>query len=268
MKQSVSALVLARRAIVAAMMLVFCVVMAGSLGGCQTMTHGTTQMVTINTDPPGAKASVVGQPEQVTPAVFNLSRTRNTFVTLTMEGYKPRRVPIKAQLLPERVTPKGEFMSVIGSVVDTAAGGGWELTPGELTIVMEPLAGGAAIAGGAKAGSAPTSTPSPSTTVVTASTQPCLPALPAAEMVHIKQATAAATATATPPKASTPQAPSTSPPGDRPGIDVSAVEYRLKQLENLKQRGVITESEYIAMRREVLASVVAGTSSGLAAGAE
>jgi hypothetical protein len=248
----------ARHVVCATITTIAGVVIASGLGGCQTMTHGTTQMVTINTDPPGAKAVVVGQPEQVTPAVFNLSRTRSTFVTLTLDGHKPKRVPIKAQLLPERVTPKGEFMSVLGSVVDTAAGGGWELTPGELTIVMEPLSGAPATQAVAQA--APAAPQSP--TVTSKSTQPCLPPLPAVEMVHIKQAGAAATATATP-------SPSVQPPAPKSAsIDVSAVEYRLKQLENLKQRGVITESEYIAMRREVLASVVAGTAGGLAAGGE
>jgi hypothetical protein len=245
--------------------------LAGSLGGCQTMTHGTTQMVTINTDPPGAKAVVVGQPEQITPAVFSLPRTRNTFVTLTMEGYKPKRVPIKAMLLPERVTPKGEFMSVLGSVVDTAAGGGWELTPGELTIVLEPTGGGATgsavIATNASQAGTPSAPASPSAAVVKATTQPCLPGLPAAEMVHIKQAGAAATATANAGANAGSPKPAATPTASSSG-DIATVEYRLKQLDNLRQRGLITEGEYVAMRREVLASVVAGTSGGLAAGSE
>ena len=62
--------------------------------GCATVVHGTRQDVRVETEPPGATASVEGQ-TITTPGVLRLRRKEKALeVLIEKEGYVSRRVPL------------------------------------------------------------------------------------------------------------------------------------------------------------------------------
>ncbi len=56
------------------------------LSSCALMVHGTTQSVSVATDPPGASIKVSG--EEIGPGEVTLKRNRDYQVVATMPGYE------------------------------------------------------------------------------------------------------------------------------------------------------------------------------------
>lgn len=130
------------------------------LGACQTISHGTTQMVEVRSEPTGATVTVPGHGTRTTPTYLLLPRNQSHSVTLSKEGFKTMNVTITAQLAPSRATPEPGVLSVLGSAIDAASGGSWELKPDKLIVSMEPsvMPAGAAVAKSAKSPSPPLTT--------------------------------------------------------------------------------------------------------------
>jgi len=64
------------------------------LSGCATVIHGTRQDVRVETDPPGATASV-GDQKITTPGVLNLKRKEKALeIVVEKDGYETRRVAL------------------------------------------------------------------------------------------------------------------------------------------------------------------------------
>ena len=69
-------------------------VVAPLLCGCATMIHGTRQDIRVETDPPGAIASV-GDQKVATPGVLRLKRKEKALeIVVEMEGYVTKRVAL------------------------------------------------------------------------------------------------------------------------------------------------------------------------------
>jgi hypothetical protein len=209
--------------------LAFLLALAG--GGCQTITHGTTQIVTVNTDPVGATVEIPGQESKTTPAFFVLSRTQSQVLYIKKDGYKPQQVTLVAQVVPSRATPEAGVFSVLGSVVDVASGGCWELAPDKVTVTLE------AVAGGGKAA-----------TATAAATEPAKPAAPATPVVT--GATPPIVATTTPAPAPAPTDTAAAKPAN-PAMS-AVTEYNLLRLDNLLKQGAISKDEYDVLRNMVL----------------
>ena len=180
------------------------------LAACQTISHGTTQMVEIRSEPSGATVDISGFGTRTTPAFVMLSRSQSYTVRITKEGYKPLTTNIMAQLSAQRATPDIGVMSVLGSAVDAATGGSWELCPDKLAVNLETNTPIAPLAAAPTAGT-PAVAPAPK---VNAST----PAAP------IAQSTPAA-----PPAAATAS---------------TVLAEQLARLDRLLAQGLITQQEY------------------------
>lgn len=114
---------------------------AVGLGGCQTISNGAVQAVSIETTPPGAVVEVPGVGVFESPATVTLPRNSSTSIWISKDGYMPQRVQLIAKLDEERATPRVDIMSMLGSAVDLAAGGSWSLSPGEVKVTLKPRAG-------------------------------------------------------------------------------------------------------------------------------
>ena len=69
-------------------------VLAPVLSGCATVIHGTHQDVRVETEPPGATASV-GDQKITTPGVLKLKRKEKALeIVVEKEGYETRRVAL------------------------------------------------------------------------------------------------------------------------------------------------------------------------------
>ena len=61
--------------------------------GCATMHHGRSQVVLVESEPPGARILVGGEPAGVTPNFVKLKR-RDAVITLDRDGFLPEEVEV------------------------------------------------------------------------------------------------------------------------------------------------------------------------------
>lgn len=182
------------------------------LCACQTITHGTTQLVEFRTEPAGASVTIPGYATRVTPAFMLLERNESHTVQITKEGFKPYTTTITAQLAPGRATPEPGVFSVLGSAIDAASGGSWELNPDKLTVKLEPV-----------------STPA---------------AAPVASAVTLTATPKAATPAAAQVPAPAPAAPAPVAAAPAPSDTKAVLADQLARLDKLLSQGVITQREH------------------------
>ena len=116
------------------------------LTGCATLLQGSTQMVQIRSDPPGATATVLPERETlVTPGEIDLARKQVHTVVFELACYEP------ATGYLDRVDSKAAYLNLIfgglvGLFVDLDSGAAYSLTPDPLRVVLErdPDAAGSA----------------------------------------------------------------------------------------------------------------------------
>ncbi len=120
--------------------------LAPFLSGCATMIHGTHQNVRVETDPPGAIASV-GDQKITTPGVLRLKRKEKALeIVVEKEGYETRRVALT------RKDSGLVWLDTIGIPVGVVAGGAIGHRSDSGFLAFEGAATGAVIGGVALSG--------------------------------------------------------------------------------------------------------------------
>ena len=108
--------------------------------GCATIIKGTSQDISIQSNPSGAKVTVktTGGVEVwsgVTPASAKLSKKKEYVVTVQLNGYKDATVQVTQSF--EAWTIGNLFCgSVIGLIVDAVGGAMWKLEPDQIMVTM------------------------------------------------------------------------------------------------------------------------------------
>jgi hypothetical protein len=112
-------------------------------GGCASIVHNGNRLITINSDPPGATASIRTAEGQIvdarkTPCTVSLEPKRGYFkgqsyvLRLEMPGYQATEVPLKATL-SGWYFGNIIFGGLIGMLaVDPATGAMWNIEPGKI----------------------------------------------------------------------------------------------------------------------------------------
>ncbi|QDU34865.1 PEGA domain protein [Poriferisphaera corsica] len=108
----------------------FCAAILLLQTGCATIISGTTQDITISTEPSGAILNVNGMTLE-SPATVTLSRKNNHVVEVTKPGYQTTQVNIEKGL-NGWVFGNIVFGGIIGGVVDIATGSINNLNPGDI----------------------------------------------------------------------------------------------------------------------------------------
>lgn len=106
-------------------------------GGCSTIVNGTTQSVSISSDPAGADVQVDGNPVGVTPLSTELKRKHNHLVTISLDGYKTQQIPIN-KVMSGAVAGNILAGGLIGWGVDAANGSQYKLKPDTIAVVLVP----------------------------------------------------------------------------------------------------------------------------------
>jgi hypothetical protein len=129
------------------------------LGGCATVTRGTSEQFTINTTPPGAQAHTSnGFNCESTPCSIRMPRKDGFTITVTKAGYKQSITDVTPKLA---ATGAAGFVGnaliggVIGAAVDVGTGSTMDLTPNPLNVTLEAIAAPAAAAPAMPAKEAP-----------------------------------------------------------------------------------------------------------------
>jgi hypothetical protein len=106
--------------------------------GCATTVHGTTQKVSITSNPPGATGLI--EPlglKIVTPAKVELRRKQNYTVHLEQDGYEPQNAYLYRVISPAM---HGNLLlgGIVGLTTDLENGAAFELTPDPLEVTLAP----------------------------------------------------------------------------------------------------------------------------------
>lgn len=121
-------------------------VAALAVQGCATITRGTTEAWTVESEPIGAEVTLSSGESCTTPCTLTKKRKDPFMVTVEKEGYETVRTQIQSQVAGAGAAGMaGNVLvgGIIGVGVDAASGATKELKPNPLVIKMVPLSGSA-----------------------------------------------------------------------------------------------------------------------------
>ena len=114
--------------------------------GCATITRGSSEVLVIDTDPPGAAATLSSGHYCKTPCSIELKRKNNVHVKLEKDGYEFVETDINSQISNAGAAGMaGNVLlgGLIGVGVDAATGATKQLVPNPLKVKLEPKKGAA-----------------------------------------------------------------------------------------------------------------------------
>jgi hypothetical protein len=113
-----------------------------TLGGCATITRGTTDQLQITSDPPDAMARTSLGHSCVTPCTLTISRKDEFNVVISKPGYQDETVEVKTQVAGAGAAGfAGNVLlgGVVGMGADVATGATLEHIPNPVSVVLMPL---------------------------------------------------------------------------------------------------------------------------------
>ena len=116
--------------------------LAFSTAGCATIVRGTTEQITITSEPTGAHVSTSLAHSCISPCTITVARKDEFIVSIGKEGYKTQEIPVKTALSGGGVAgAAGNILigGVIGLGVDAATGSTLDHTPNPVRAVLETL---------------------------------------------------------------------------------------------------------------------------------
>ncbi len=114
------------------------------LAGCATVTRGTTDVLVIETEPPGAEAILSNGLRCRTPCALTLRRDESVVVDILREGYEPVRATVKPRIAGAGAAGMAGNVilgGLIGAAIDAGSGAMYDLTPNPLKVRLVPLDG-------------------------------------------------------------------------------------------------------------------------------
>lgn len=109
--------------------------------GCATITRGTTEAWTVQTEPSGAAVTLSTGEECISPCTLKLKRKIPFTVTLLKQGYAKVTTDIVSQIAGAGAAGMaGNVLigGIIGVGIDAASGATKELKPNPLIVTLEP----------------------------------------------------------------------------------------------------------------------------------
>lgn len=108
------------------------------LAGCATiMNRGGHQRVLINSEPPGATATIDGVISITTPGEVSLKRNKSHVVRIEKEGYQPANRMIDNEL-SGWVFGNILIGGLIGLAIDMGTGAAFKLDPDTINVTLSP----------------------------------------------------------------------------------------------------------------------------------
>lgn len=107
------------------------------VSGCATILHGTTQEVSVSSDPSGATVTT-GELKTTTPGKLELQRNTSHLLTFTKEGYQTKTARL-ASVVSGAVMTNLIAGGLIGWGVDASTGGDSRLVPESIQVKLKPI---------------------------------------------------------------------------------------------------------------------------------
>lgn len=117
------------------------------ISGCATITRGTTEAWTVQTEPSGAAVTLSTGEECISPCTLKLKRKVPFTVTLLKHGYAQVTTDVISQIAGAGAAGMaGNVLvgGIIGVGIDAASGATKELKPNPLVVSLEPETAGVA----------------------------------------------------------------------------------------------------------------------------
>lgn len=121
------------------------VALCAALGGCASVTRGTTENISISTTPAGATADISGldiPTACVTPCVVVAKRSADITVTINKEGYEPQIVPLTKEIAGTGAAGfAGNILlgGLVGAGVDAYNGAAMDHKPNPVIVTLQPI---------------------------------------------------------------------------------------------------------------------------------
>lgn len=120
------------------------VALCAALGGCASVSRGTTENISISSVPAGAQADVTGLDVPtacVTPCVVQVKRNADISVTISKDGYDPQVVPLTKEIVSAGAAGfAGNILlgGLVGAGVDAYNGAAMDHKPNPVTVTLVP----------------------------------------------------------------------------------------------------------------------------------
>ncbi len=116
----------------------FIIVVLFCVSGCATIINGTTQKISVSSDPSGANFAVVGENTNfTTPCQVELSRKSDHILKFQKKGYYSATVDVR-HVISGAVAGNILAGGLIGWGVDAASGGQYRLVPDAINVTLKP----------------------------------------------------------------------------------------------------------------------------------
>lgn len=116
--------------------------LAFGLGGCASITRGTSEQVQFNSDPPGAEMRTSTGLVCTTPCALPIPRKDEFVATFTKAGYRTETIPVGTAMQGGgAVAIAGNVIigGVIGGVVDASSGATLDHVPNPVNVSLQRL---------------------------------------------------------------------------------------------------------------------------------
>ncbi|WP_020185554.1 PEGA domain-containing protein [Methylopila sp. 73B] len=126
------------------MRFVLVIAAAASLAGCASITRGSTNQITVTTEPAGASVRTsMNHGCPTSPCTFTVGRKDEFIVTASKPGYRDAAMPVKTRIAGSGAAGfAGNVLvgGVIGMGVDAATGATLEHYPNPIVLALQPEA--------------------------------------------------------------------------------------------------------------------------------
>jgi hypothetical protein len=122
------------------------VALAAALGGCASVTRGTTENISISSTPSGAEATITGLEVPtacITPCAIVAKRNADLSVSFAKQGYEPEVVQLTKEIPGTGAAGfAGNILAggLIGMGVDAATGAAQDHKPNPVIVTLRPAA--------------------------------------------------------------------------------------------------------------------------------
>ncbi|MGJ4946825.1 PEGA domain-containing protein [Bradyrhizobium sp. HKCCYLS20291] len=126
------------------MRVVVLVALCATLGGCASVTRGTTETISVASTPSGAEATIAGLEAPMsctTPCSFVAKRNADISVTIEKPGYETQIIPLQKDIPTAGAAGfAGNLLlgGVIGMGVDAATGAATDHKPNPVIVTLQP----------------------------------------------------------------------------------------------------------------------------------
>jgi PEGA domain len=121
------------------------VVLGAALGGCASVTRGTTENISISSTPSGAQADIAGLDVPtacVTPCAVLVKRNADITITVNKEGYEPQIIPLTKEIPGTGAAGfAGNILAggLVGMGVDAVTGAAQDHKPNPVIVTLQPI---------------------------------------------------------------------------------------------------------------------------------